>query len=398
VGLLGFLTALDPQGFPEVVGTLGNSTRAGAFLALGVTAACASLAAPDAREPRWRERLASAALTLGSAALLLTRARGGWLAAAAGVAAVAWLSRRRLALTWKTCAVPLAVGAVLALVLGDGARLLAPKLERDTALLSAQDATAGVRLAVWRGTLRMVAEAPLAGHGLGLFRREFPAFREPEEAALPGREGLPTEVDHPHNELLLPLAEGGLPAGLCLLAFLALTLARAQRRAAARGADEPADGGLSDRVALGLLVAGGLAGMLQNAWTTPGTALPFFAAAGWAWRPVAAPAAASPGARAATRALLALLVAGLLLLALPRARTHVQWWRFFRDADAHGVNLDNVALLADAADASPGDVDIQARLAHFAEEIQAQAPQVAGAVQAPLDRARARLSRLRPPR
>lgn len=394
-GLLGLLTALDPQGFPEVVGTLGNSTRAGALLALGVTAAFAALAAPDAREPRWRERLAAAALNLGTAALLLTRARAGWLAAAAGLAVVAWLSRRELTRTWKACAVPLAVGALLALILGDGARLLAPKLERDTALLSAQDATAGVRLAVWRGTLRMIAAAPLSGHGLGLFRREFAAFREPGEAALPGREGLPTEVDHPHNELLLPCAEGGLPAGLCLLACVALTLARAARRAGATATGAAADGGLSGRAALGLLVAGGVTGMLQNAWTTPGTALPFFAAAGWAWQAGPGPTASGPGARTATRALLVLLLAGLVLLALPRARTHVQWWRFFRDADAHGVNLDNFARLEDAADASPGDVDIQARLAHVAGEIRAEAPAAAGAVQAPLERAQARLARLR---
>ncbi len=397
VGLLEFLTGLDPQGVPEVVGTLGNSTRAGALLALGVTAAFAALAAPDAREPRWRERLAAAALNLGTAALLLTRARGGWLAAAAGVAAVAWLSRRELARTWRACAVPLVVGAGLALVLGDGVRLLAPKLERDETLLSTRDVTANVRLAVWRATLRMIADAPLSGHGLGLFRREFAPFREPDEAALPGREGLPTEVDHPHNELLLPFAEGGVPAGLCLLAFLALTLGRAARRARGAGADAPADGGQSDLAALGLLVAGSVAGLLQNAWSTPGSALPFFVAAGWAWRPLAAPAEASAGARSATRALLAALLVGLALLALPRARTQVQWWRFFRAADRDGVNLENFELLEDAADASPGDVDIQARLVQFAGDIQAQVPQVAGAVQAPLDRARARVARLRTP-
>lgn len=154
------LTEADASGRLEVVGTFGNSTRAGAFLALGVVAAFAALATPDAREPHWRERLASAALTLGAAALLLTRARGAWAAAAAGLACVAWCSRRALAARARTWGLPLLLGAGLAAVLGDGLRLLEPKLERDDTLLSAADTTVSVRLAVWRGTLDMVAAEP----------------------------------------------------------------------------------------------------------------------------------------------------------------------------------------------------------------------------------------------
>ncbi len=397
VGLLAPLTALDASGRPEVVGTFGNSTRAGVFLAFGVTAAFATLATPDRREPYWRERFASAALLLGFAALLLTRARGGWLAAAAGLACVAWLSRRALTARWRVWAVPLVLGAGVALVLGDGRQLLAPKVTPQGPLHSGGDVTAQVRLSVWRGTLRLVADQPLLGLGLGRFRERFAPWREPWEAALPGREGLPTEVDHPHNELLLPFAEGGVAAGLCLLAFLALTLARAARRAfAAQDGAAAADGGLSDRAALALLVAGTVAALLQNAWTTPGTALPFFAAAGWAWRPPRAAAVAGAGARAFTRLALGALLVGLLVLALPRRRTHVQWWRFFRAADREGVNLQNFELLVDAADASPGDVDVQARLADIARRIQREAPEVARAVQPSLDRSVARLAELRP--
>jgi len=396
VGLLAPLTALDAAGRPEVVGTLGNSTRAGAFLALGVTAAFATLVAPDRREPYWRERLAAAACLLGTAALLLTRARGGWLAAAAGLATVAFVSRHQLAARARVWAVPLLIGAVIAAVLGDGRQLLQPKLPKDGGVLSGQDLTAGVRLSIWRGTLRLIGDHPLGGIGLGRFREAYPAFREPEEAALPGREGLPTEVDHPHNELLLPAAEGGVLAGLSLLLFLALTLGRAARQVARAGTDPSEDGGLSDRVALGLLVCGTAAALVQNAWTTPATALPFFAAAGWAWRPAEPQPAASASAGTVTRVLLVALLLGLLVLALPRARTHVQWWRYFRDADRHGINLQNFVLLVDAADASPGDVDIQSRLVHDALEIQQVAPQVAAEVQAPLDRALARLQELRP--
>jgi O-antigen ligase len=400
VGLWEDLTELDPEGRPEIVGLLGNSTRAGALLALGVTAAFAQLLTPDARDPAFRERLAASVLNLGTAALLLTRARGAWLAAAAGLVVVALLSRGALRPRLRTWGVPLAVGVALAFILGDGSRLLASKVQRDGALLSRQDVTAQVRLSVWSGTLRLVEDHALLGVGLGRFRQAYPPYRDPAEAALPGREGLPTEVDHPHNELLLPFAEGGVLAGLCLLAFLGLTLRRAAARAggaAGAFAEPPADGGVSDRAALGVLVASCVSALVQNAWTTPGTALPFFAAAGWVWRPMLAPQPAGAGARAATRVLLGALLLGLLVLALPRTRTHVQWWRFFRAADRDGINLQNIEVLVDAADASPGDVDIQMRLVQLAGDVQRDAPQVADRVAAPKERAEARVARLREP-
>ncbi|HZM00372.1 MAG TPA: hypothetical protein VFD43_08985, partial [Planctomycetota bacterium] len=80
VGLEQALTS----GPDEVVALMGNTTRAGALLALAVTAAYAVLLGPDPREPHWRLRAAAWVVTLGTAALLLTRARGGWLAAACG--------------------------------------------------------------------------------------------------------------------------------------------------------------------------------------------------------------------------------------------------------------------------------------------------------------------------
>ena len=397
VGLLSALTALDSQGRPEIVGTLANSTRAGALLALGVVAAFAQLAAPDAREPYGRERLAAATLNLGLAALLLTRARGAWLAAAAGLLVVAWLSRGTLRARLRTWIVPVIVGVVLAAFLGDGLQLLRPKVEPGDARLSTGDVTADVRLSIWRGTLRLVQDQPLLGVGLGRFREAFPPYRDPDEARIPGREGLTTEVDHPHSEPLLAFAEGGVPAGLCLLAFLLLTLRRGAQRAtggAAAFGEPSADGGLSDRAAFGVLVAGAITGLVQNSWTTPGTALPFFAAAGWVWRPVLAPEATDGGRRLA-RVALVLLVAGTLVLAVPRARTQALWFRFFRDADENGVNLQNFGWLTQAADSSPGDIDVQTRLVHFATLIGDQVPDVAPMVKPARDRAVLRIAELR---
>jgi O-antigen ligase len=397
VGLLGALTAPGSDGQPEIVATLANTTRAGALLALGVCSAFAQLVAPDGRESHGRERLAAATLNLGVAALLLTRARGAWLAAAAGLVVLAWISRAALGARWRAWLVPLVVGVALGGFLGDGKRLLAPQVEIGGPLLSTGDVTTEVRFSIWRGTLRLVQEHPLLGIGLGRFREAFPPYREPGEARLPGREGLPTEVDHPHDELLLAFAEGGVPAGLCLLGFLLLTLRRAAARATgAAGAfgEPPADGGLSDRAAFGVLIAGTLTGLVQNSWTAPGTALPFFAAAGWVWRPALAPEPSAGGRRLA-RGLLVLLIAGTLVLAVPRMHTQALWYRFFRDADSKGVNLQNFGWLTQAADASPGDIDVQTRLVHFADAIGNAVPDVAQMVRPAKDRALLRIGELR---
>jgi hypothetical protein len=340
---------------------------------------------------------AAATLNLGLAALLLTRARGAWLAAALGLLVVAWLSRTTLRARLRTWLVPLLIGLVAGGILGDGLRLLAPKVEVGDARLSSADVTTGVRLSIWRGTARLVGEHALLGIGLGRFRETFPPYREADEARLPGREGLPTEVDHPHSEPLLAFAEGGLPAGLCLLAFLVLTLRRAAQRASGAAgafADAPADGGLSDRAAFGVLVAGTITGLVQNSWTTPGTALPFFAAAGWVWRPLLAPEPAA-GSRRLARLWLVLLIAGTLTLAIPRFQTQSLWFRFFRDAAENGVNLQNFGWLTEAADASPGDVDVQARLVHFATMLGDQVPDTAQIVKPAMDRAMTRIRELR---
>ena len=92
--------------------------------------------------------------------------------------------------------------------------------------------------------------------------------------------------------------------------------------------------------------------------------------------------------------MLAVIMAGLLLLALPRAAVHVNWWRFFRRADVEGIDLDNARLLVRAADADPGDVDIQRRLLVLGGQLRLAGPQAAAFIDPALDRARERLAEL----
>jgi O-antigen ligase len=400
VGLEHWLTT----GPDEIVALMGNSTRAGALLALCVTAAFAAVLCPDPSEPSWRLRLAAWALTLCSAALLLTRARGGWLAAACGLVAVALVSRPRLVAQRKTWIAHLIFGVGLALVLGDGpSRLLTSKLDSDSPLLSARDVTGQVRLSIWRGTLAMSSEHPLAGWGLGRFREQYPPFRDPAEAALPGLAGSQTEVDHPHQEFLLALAEGGWPAAVCLLAFAATTLLRAARAAVGawpaprdeRGVERADDGGCGDRVALGVLVAGTVAALVQNAWVSPGTAIPVFAAAGWAWAPSAL---REPSRRASILLGAGVLaaMAALLVLALPRVRVQLGMRDFLLHAEPGKLTPENFALLVHAADTDPGDLDAQRLLLSFGAEILEQQPQAPASVRDPVERARQRIADLAP--
>jgi hypothetical protein len=273
--------------------------------------------------------------------------------------------------------------------------LLQSKLDEDSPVLSAGDTTLDVRLAVWRGTLDMVAAQPLLGAGLGRYRERFPPYRDPVEAALPGLAGARTEVDHPHNELLLPFAEGGVPAGLCLAACLGWTLTRAARRARAPRARP------GDRAALGVLVAGTLAALVQDAWTYPGTALPFFAAAGWVWAPapVTAAAPARPLSPHASRAVLLsglAAIAVLVVLALPRVRVQWELRRFLLRAQAEDVTPENFPLLVGAADADPGDVDAQRILQTYGALLRDHHPRADSGVTAAVERARQRLQGLAP--
>lgn len=65
----------------------------------------------------------------------------------------------------------------------------------------------GVRLEIYRATLGLIAEKPLAGHGIGAWIRLFPQRTE----------GLSASMTTPHNDYLLYWCELGLPGLLALL-------------------------------------------------------------------------------------------------------------------------------------------------------------------------------------
>jgi len=94
--------------------------------------------------------------------------------------------------------------AVLGLVLGSAIIAVVPQL-REIGAASAQ-----VRLGYWQGATTLIAEAPLLGHGLNGF-------------AAHGSRAMPLDAEptrHVHNDVLEATVDGGVLAGLVLVALL----------------------------------------------------------------------------------------------------------------------------------------------------------------------------------
>jgi O-antigen ligase len=164
------------------------------------------------------------ALFLVATALLSTHSRGGFIAAAAGLLALAAVralapgSGRRRSAAWLA---GVALLALVAVAISGG-----PTLDR----LLGTDINGEERRAVWKLTLQAIAQHPLTGTGLGTFWMEFPVYRTA---------AMPNYYNKAHNDYLENLLDLGIPAALCLftaafwLAFLCLRGARRRRRDAA---------------------------------------------------------------------------------------------------------------------------------------------------------------------
>lgn len=228
-GLLGavqYATGSDPFGRAELepyhaggfiaVGTLGGHLTYAGVLMLGCAAAWARLLAARGRERAWALGL----LLLTGAGLLASFARSAWLGVAGGAllsaVATAWLAGERdgararpLRRIARVAIAALALASVAA-----AAILLVPGVaERLGSLFAASD----LRGRLWGTALRIFADFPLFGAGLGGFQTHFEAYRLP---------GTYQATCHPHNDWLNTLAHSGL-AGALALATLWATLLRA---------------------------------------------------------------------------------------------------------------------------------------------------------------------------
>jgi putative inorganic carbon (HCO3(-)) transporter len=181
---------------PRPVSTLGNANSLAGLLVLLLPVAAS----------RWiaARLVGRVALTIYLMAagilLLLTASRGGWIGAAAGVAAVGLLA------TWASSRLrrlALVVSVLVIAAVAVGALVLATQAGR----------TFDTRLWIYEIAWRTFAEQPLAGSGLYTFGRDLARF-----ASTPMRE----PHAHAHNIVLHVAAELGIVGLIALVASLAL--------------------------------------------------------------------------------------------------------------------------------------------------------------------------------
>lgn len=157
----------------------------------------------EARGRPGRGDLAFCALAGGAALLLvaflvLSRSRGGMLAALAGLAVFACVLRRKEARAALVAAILLGAGLVFGTGAGEGA------LERFAITGPAAEG----RLSIWSGALGMISRTPALGVGPGGFGAAFPKFKPAD---------FPYEASYAHNDYVEIAAELGVPALLVLL-------------------------------------------------------------------------------------------------------------------------------------------------------------------------------------
>lgn len=240
-------------------------------------------------------------LSAGAGVLAAMAFAGAWLAgsraaivaAGLGVMTAVWLGGR-----WQGWRRTVAVSCVVLLAtLGVIGALLAMG-EETQRITSDQPATTNLmaRLHHMEAAGAMLASRPLTGYGLGSYGMSARAHANPDTLL----------TNSPHNELLAPFAEGGLPFGLAVLAGAALIAAVVWRVLA-----QPAPAGVrandpyaqlraaSVAAAAATTVVLGSHALVDFDWRYPVLAVLLCIAGALAWRPsAAAPAPADSPARA----------------------------------------------------------------------------------------------------
>jgi len=172
-------------------------------------------------EKRWTAALAGAACVLQTAALFLTGARAGLLAAGAGAAVLLTVAALGRALDRRSALRLLVIAAMCA-----AAAVAAGRPAGQRVQAAAQEGhSLEFRVYTWRGTLEMARERPLAGFGPGTFEVAFYPY------TIAGYTRLA------HSTWLQTAAESGLGAGLALAAGWAWLWGAAVWRAVRRQAD-----------------------------------------------------------------------------------------------------------------------------------------------------------------
>jgi O-antigen ligase len=193
-----------------------------ALVALGAALACRR------RSPALAFLLGGSAMLIGIAHVL-SQSRGGLLALGAGLATLAWLSKRddarprRLALAGGGLAV-----AMFLLLFGPSS------LNQRLSTLSdpASDDSIRFRVQLWSDSLRLWERSPVIGTGIGTYAAAIPPYRSgPDE----------TRAEYAESDWLQVLCESGL-AGIAVLGAFLFSNLRSGRREARAAPSERSQG------------------------------------------------------------------------------------------------------------------------------------------------------------
>ncbi|MDO8963159.1 MAG: O-antigen ligase family protein [Coriobacteriia bacterium] len=223
--VLAFVQTASPDiglGFAQIQGTVqraqilrvtalfSDPNMLGGFMSV---AAAAFLAAAVHARKAVPAVLWIAATAIAAGAMYLTYSRGSWMAFAACVPViVATAPAARRAIGW------FAIVAVVAVVLVTSPGVL---VDRLTSSFDVQnDASAATRYQMYVSTVRMIADRPIFGTGLGAYNKVYPAYRDSAAAE---------SVSKPHQVPLAFVAETGV-AGLAVEVLLVVLLVRALAR------------------------------------------------------------------------------------------------------------------------------------------------------------------------
>ncbi len=174
----------------DVESTLAKTTRVYSFLnnpnllaGYLLPAIAFSVAACFIWRGRVRKTLAILMVVVNTYCLQVTYCRGAWVGAILGIFAAAglvyyWL-RPTLPKFWKSWALPIAIGMILAIC---GVAILTVPMLRDRVLSifsGSKDSSNNVRLEVWKAVSKMIHDRPLWGFGPGdrVFKQMYPIYQ-----------------------------------------------------------------------------------------------------------------------------------------------------------------------------------------------------------------------------
>lgn len=170
--------------------------------------------------PGWKRSLVAVAVVLAFVANALSGSRGAWLAIPAVLVIYLFTAGARQPLRWRL-GLPALILALSSIVLVNPFLPMSDRLDETMSelaiLASGQQAGGGIglRLQLWAVAGEQIHLHPLTGSGPGSFPD---AVQQWVQRGLGGEELLP--YDHPHNQYLSALIDGGIGLLLCLVLLM----------------------------------------------------------------------------------------------------------------------------------------------------------------------------------